>query len=305
MSYEELKKLDDARKSFEKKKASTTSKILCIYHSADLDGICSGAIMRKKFPEAEMLGYDYGQPFPWDKVDQDTHVYMADVSLPKEDMARLDHASKGFTWIDHHKSAIEECESLDLMGVQEVGKAACELCWEHLFSYDLVPLAVYLLGRYDVWDKLDTRVDPFQYGSRFHIRNGVEDDAWIDLLEDDSDIVHSFIEDGRLLYEYQMGENAKYAKARAFETEFHGLKVIACNKMLTNSMLFDTVYEPEKHDAMMVFGLRPDGMWKCSMYTTHDHVDVSMVCKELGGGGHQKAAGFLSDCVPVLPRPRL
>lgn len=281
-------------------------KILCVYHSADLDGICSGAIMRKKFPEAELFGYDYGNPFPWEKVDSNTHVYMADVSLPHGDMKRLNETSKGFAWIDHHKSAIDECRDLDLCGTQILGYAACELCWEYFFPNDEMPLAVQLLGRYDVWDHTDPRTLPFQYGARHYIQ-GVEDERWNGLLNDgywengttlEAEVI---LAHGELLYEYQQGENKKYARARAFEAEFHGLKVIACNKSLANSQLFDSVYDPNVHDAMMVFGMRKDGSWKCSLYTTHEHIDVSVLCKELGGGGHKTAAGFISKEVPILP----
>lgn len=41
---------------------------LCIYHSKDLDGVCSGAIVKHFVPDCEMFGYDYGQEFPWHLV---------------------------------------------------------------------------------------------------------------------------------------------------------------------------------------------------------------------------------------------
>ena len=35
-----------------------------------------------------------------------------------------------------------------------------------------------------------------------------------------------------------------------------------------------------------------DGLVKGSFRTTRDDVDVSLLAKKLGGGGHKKAAGF-------------
>jgi len=35
-------------------------KTVCFYHSADLDGHCSGAIVRKVFPQAQLVGANYG-----------------------------------------------------------------------------------------------------------------------------------------------------------------------------------------------------------------------------------------------------
>ena len=34
-----------------------------VYHNRDLDGFTSGAIIKLKYPDAKMIGYDYGHPF--------------------------------------------------------------------------------------------------------------------------------------------------------------------------------------------------------------------------------------------------
>ena len=36
----------------------------CFYHSADLDGHCSGAIVKMVYPECELIGINYGDKFP-------------------------------------------------------------------------------------------------------------------------------------------------------------------------------------------------------------------------------------------------
>lgn len=45
-------------------------------------------------------------------------------------------------------------------------------------------------------------------------------------------------------------------------------------------------------DAVMLIKERKEGGIKVSMRTTKDHVDVSVIAKHFGGGGHTKAAGF-------------
>ena len=52
----------------------------CFYHSSDLDGHCSGAIVKARFPECEMIGINYGQPFPWGDIEEGEIVYMVDSS---------------------------------------------------------------------------------------------------------------------------------------------------------------------------------------------------------------------------------
>jgi len=61
--------------------------------------------------------------------------------------------------------------------------------------------------------------------------------------------------------------------------------------MFGSSQLFESVYDPDMHDAMLAFGYRNHG-WVVTLYTTHAGVDVSRVAKKYGGGGHAQAAGF-------------
>lgn len=280
---------------------NTGENTVCIYHSADLDGICSGAIMRHFLPGATYLGYDYGKLFPWGLI-AGKDVYMADVSLPVDDMFRLKRQAKRFVWIDHHKTAIEEAENagFETPGALVIGKAACELTWEFLAGDRVpVPLAVTLLGRYDVWDHSDLRTLPFQYGMRMKVKEGVYDVLWSDLFSGIGDyLVRSVVQIGELILEYQAGEDAKYAKATAFEANFHGLKVVACNKGLSNSKLFDAVYDADRHDAVVLFYRQKRGTWKVSLYTSKAGVDVGAIAKSLGGGGHEKAAGYIAKSCP-------
>jgi len=104
----------------------------CFYHSADLDGHCSGAIIKKFNPKVELIGYNYGQEFPWDSIQPGEQVFMVDVSLPMPQMYKL--ASMGtLYWIDHHISAINDHEEQaaredwSIKGLRRTDRAACEL----------------------------------------------------------------------------------------------------------------------------------------------------------------------------------
>lgn len=277
------------------------SREFCIYHSADFDGICCGAIFHRRFPDAELFGYDYGKPFPWDEV-KDRDVYMADVSLPIGDMFRLREEAKSFTWVNHHKSIIEDAEAANFETPRSlfIGKAACELLWEYLYPNEEIPLAVQLLGRYDVWDHSDSRTLLFQYGLR---ALDVRDPSlffWKQLVYTGTSLIEvpDIIDKGETILGYISRDNSSYVSAASFEAEFHGLHVIACNRGLGNSQLFDSVWDESKYDAMVVFYLNKRRQWRVSLYTTRDDVDVSLVAKKLGGGGHQRAAGFVTNSCP-------
>jgi len=106
--------------------------MICFYHRGDLDGHCSGAIVRHRFPECRMVGIDYEDAFPWEKIESGERVVMVDFSLPMDLMEAIKEAYP-FTWIDHHKTAIDKAREagFETAGLLMVGKAGCELTWEY------------------------------------------------------------------------------------------------------------------------------------------------------------------------------
>ena len=136
-------------------------KPICFYHKADLDGVCSGAIVKHFVPDVELYGFDYGEEFPWalvlplerrapisdvidaDKIDRRT-VYMVDVSLPPEDMRRLAEVSN-LVFIDHHMTALFEATvsklGFAIAGLRDIRWSACELAWKYFSNLDRINAA--------------------------------------------------------------------------------------------------------------------------------------------------------------------
>lgn len=279
---------------------------ICFYHSADLDGLCSAHIVAMKYPHYQMYGINYSDPFPWDLITAETDVYMVDFSLqPFSDMEKLAGMAKSLTWIDHHKTAIENLYAdpkervtyLDkfdngLTAYLRIGIGACELCWEYLHPDEPVPYGIHLLASYDVWDHSDPNTLPFQYYARIHAQLPPGDVGLDFLTEDIAQYDRSVIGESIMLYEAQL--NAKIAKSYTYETELDGLRILAWNRHPSNSLNFKAVWDPEKHDVMCAYGYCRD-KWVVSLYTDKPEVDVSSIAKRYGGGGHKGAAGFHTD----------
>lgn len=273
--------------------------MICYYHNRDLDGFCCGAIMRRKFPNAQFVGYDYGQPFEQFVGEE---IIMADVSLPMVTMLKVAQASNyRFTWIDHHASAIMDYQ--DFFGATETpitavlqdGIAACEIAWKYFFPDEEMPFAVKLLGEYDTWRNQDahiweTMILPFQYGMR-QICNSLETFP-VYLFESKIHTeVPKITENGALILSYQAQQDEMSCRLAAFEKTFKGLRAICLNTGTRNSQTFKSVWDESKHDIMLPFSFNGK-KWTFSIYTTKDEIDCSVLAKEMGGGGHKKAAGF-------------
>jgi oligoribonuclease NrnB/cAMP/cGMP phosphodiesterase (DHH superfamily) len=289
-----------------------------IYHKADFDGIASAALVHyecRAMDDVEFIlhPYDYGdKDFDLRQLNQVAdYVYIVDFSFPMEKMKAIQDivGYNNFIWIDHHKTAIETYEKSGyrFQGITDTNYAACELAY--FFNFDELPKLnspIYLLGRYDIWQHYDTDYHDDAINLQYGLRTEKEafnpcSDFWDDLIKSDV-IQYELMKTGLLIRKYEQVQNMQYCEKYAFECLFHDLRFICVNKGQSNSMIFDDIFDPEKHDAMMVFCAFEEGgklFDRVSMYTSKD-IDLSEIAKKYNGGGHKKACGFVCDDIKQL-----
>lgn len=274
---------------------------ICIYHSRDLDGRCSAAIVRRKHPDVELYPYDYGEAIDLEQF-RDALVFMVDIALQPFDRMITLAKLCDLHWIDHHKTAIEAYEQTTsrILGRRRVGLAGCELTWAELFPDLPAPRAVTLLGRYDVWDRSDEElwdemILPFQYGLRA-IDSSPSSTIWQELLSSSASC-DGWIADGETILNYELQQHAELCRADAFFVVFDGLRAVCMNRRSCGSQLFESRWNHAEFDAMLSFGY--DGKkWTVSLYTDKPGIDVGEVARRRGGGGHKQAAGFQVERLP-------
>jgi hypothetical protein len=297
-------------------------KTVCFFHRADFDGKCSGAIVKMAYPDCELIGVDYGDAIPTDKIENADKVFIVDFSFSIPDMVKIEEALKGrggeLVWIDHHKTALDAARAAGFHpdGARLIGKGACRLTWEYyVFPGQAIPLAVSLLSAYDVFDLTDPRTLEFQYGLRLEEDTRPDNQSLWSKLFASRKTVMGVVENGKIILRYVENENRGYCRAYAFETTLEAPKgivfdprsgdpsfpyrAIAVNRGMANSKLFDSVFDPEKHDLMIIF-CRHGGRreWKVSLYAADPGVDCGAIAKVFGGGGHVSAAGFSCEELP-------
>jgi len=287
----------------------------CFYHSADLDGICSAAIVNLYHPECELFPINYGNTFYWDSIKQGETVYMVDFSLqPFGDMLRLNDMCD-LIWIDHHKSAIEEREAsgISFKGVQQSGMGACALVNDYFArkasenSDITISRPVMLLAAYDVWDHKDSRTVPFQYGIRMEdCSKNPRHPKWEELIGgSEGSYFDDIVARGETIMKYVENDNRVKASALCFDHVLPwgpGLKCLAANAGPCNSQLFESRWNPTKYEAMMLFSWRKY-RWAITLFTDRSDIDVSEPAKWFGGGGHRGAAGFNVPSLSLVGLP--
>lgn len=273
--------------------------MLCIYHIADHDGKGSAAIVKNRFPEAELLGLNHDMEIPYEEIEKHDKIVICDFALPVKYMLEL-NKKIDFTWIDHHISVIKEYDELmatgdyePIKGIRKVGTAALVLTWQYFYPEKELPEGIRLLGLNDIYDLRDRRVRPFEYAMQTNGINRPTDKVWTQLINSEVDI-KSWVEKGNAILSWVRHRNYRLVRGMAFESEYQGLKCICANMAQGQSEFFDSLDNIKNYDFMVIFFMNKKNSWNLTFYTAKDNVDVSKIAMQFGGGGHAKAAGASS-----------
>ena len=260
----------------------------------------SAAVVKLKFPDVELIGWDYGQPIP-DLAFKE--VILVDVTLPT--MFMVDNANR-ITWIDHHISAIKQMAELDPLpffdGMRNDKFAACELTWKFFFPDQEMPEIVRLLGRYDCFGHKGTPEEQtvlyFQFAARAMISNPEDAYAALTDLCKSENHVFAWTGQGLMIYNYLCVE-AQQTYAKRFSALFDGRTFACVNQERFNPINFGIDYHKDGYDGFACFWYNK-GKWSFSLYNDNGLVDCSEICKSRGGGGHKGASGFVTDNIDWL-----
>lgn len=284
-----------------------------IYHNADVDGFMCGAIMKLKYPDIKLIGYDYGMPFDLNMIYKED-VVMADISLPMRSMEIIFKMSKSFLWVDHHVSAITDFATyfsitdtvrLESVYTDEIykcdsvrgfcldtKKAACELLYKCLFPTVPISESIKLCGEYDSWRNEDKKrwnnvIVPFQFS--------------IASLVSSAEEAYNYLLDNPYTIDYLVGQGVaiqRYVKRydetsmkKSFVVNFETYRTLCVNQQRCSTGTFSSIYDENLHDMMLSFYFN-GSEWYVSLRSIKEEVDVSLIAKKYGGGGHKHAAAF-------------
>ena len=96
-------------------------------------------------------------------------------------------------------------------------------------------------------------------------------------------------------YATQCETHAYLSKFATPDGERRTLTALCMNTPVSSSEVFESIYDPNKHDIMVCYSREASGCWKYSLRSTQDYVDCSAIARFYGGGGHKGAAGFSLD----------
>ncbi len=265
-------------------------KTICYYHSADLDGIASAAIVKKVYPDVKFIGVDYGDD--WNVNDIiDSKCIIVDFSFPNMD--ELKQYPDILCWIDHHKTAMERNPKLwdsdDIDGLRNLKKSGCELTWEWFFPHEKMPRVIELIGDRDMWKFNYPETKDFTTYAHMKIKSP-GDINWDWMLDTKLEVgyIDGFSKNGKLLNEAQLDRIEKTFE-HGWDETIDGHKARFMNTNHDVSDLGSYACDKKGYPVAVVFSLKED---KILVGLRSKTVDVSVIAKKRGGGGHKFASGF-------------
>jgi len=264
---------------------------LVIYHDNCFDGFTSAWIARKAMPEATFFGGIHGHQPPW-KMVKDSTVFVLDFSYPREVMEKMFDLAKDMLVLDHHESARIICEGLAFCHF-DMERSGAGLTWDYFYPNKARPLWVNIVEDRDLWlFKFDETkaVHAYMASLQMTFRN------W-------DKIAHTPISQMRsagvsILRYINQQVNLMAKEYFIFNYREHVVAAVNCPYNFASSTA-DRLINTLDVDYAMAWFMKGDGTYQFSLRSLPDTIDVSIVAKDHGGGGHKCAAGFSMKFLPI------
>lgn len=273
-------------------------KNLVIYHSKDLDGWTSGWLLKTFLvgvPPTH-FGFDYNEtlsPFQINLIEKSDVIYLVDVSLPDDIMAK--YAEK-IIWIDHHDNRnkslshlpFKENETNHRFSASKLafdylarGKSLTES--ETLYLQDLIDL----VDTYDMWRKNSEKF-PDAYALNQYCFSLKTEDLWKELDEAIGSphklksFITNAIQIGKLMMKAIDGflDKIPVLESHNSITVYPVVAQPLCNK-------------PRNTDILVMFQMR--GIDDYSVSLRSETQNILPIAESYGGGGHPHAARFSAN----------
>ena len=273
--------------------------ITVFYHRNCSDGFGAAWAAWKKFngkTPLTFVPFNYGDPLPAIPEGQD--VYVLDLSFDPEYFASLKKKAAHVILLDHHKSAMEKILPLypaDPDVVFDMHRSGAMITWQRFFPGEPVPNLIRYVEDRDLWRwtlplSLEVTTAMASYPFDLEVWEGLFKSLGYQTLTEENPLVV----EGRSILRYQ----SQLIQTAIRETGVWGRFSSGERAFFVNSpLLTSEIGGAMKGTALFVviWSLRKDGRFSYSLRASEGGPDLSRIASRFGGGGHAKAAGFLSD----------
>lgn len=284
------------------------------YHGHCQDGLMSAAVLNNYFAErgeeATFIDAHYGKTTPSFEDLKGVQVYVVDFTFPLQDMLDIAAVADKVIWLDHHKTQQETYAALKDDGrfniVFDMERSGCGITWDYLYPEESRPPFVAYAEDHDLWTfKLpaarevnawlrtqEMTLNDYSY----LVRKDEHDLDWMNV----KNLGKTILETQRAMYA-DICNRGHWVQCQ-FLTKSLDTKIPGAETTVGTSEVGEMLYElyPDAPFSL-TYHQQDNYAWKYSLRSHKERgVDVSVLAKTYGGGGHKNAAGFILRSPPTL-----
>lgn len=252
-----------------------------IYHKNCADGFGAAWTYKQVDPDAEFIPAHHGDTPP-DVTDRD--VVIADYSYDRETLLAMKEKAKSLIVLDHHISAKEALEGLDFC-IFDMKRSGAGLTWDHFFPDKERHWLIDYIEDRDLWNhkllhthEVIAALD--SYPKTF--------ESWDNLADMPFD---ELVCEGISILRYKTQLVSHLVKNNHSTIILDGYEVPCINTPILQSEVGHALVKSGKHPfSVTYFDTAKRRIF--SLRSTDEGMDVSVIAKVYGGGGHRCASGF-------------
>ncbi len=283
---------------------SDPTPVVVFYHQDCSDGFGAALAAQMKYEGRVPLSLtplSYGDPLPEMPVDSD--IYILDFSLPVDVFLALRKTNRRVTMIDHHQTAKENYGKMfgnDPDILFDMNRSGAALAWIHFHPETPVPALIRYIEDKDLWKWLlpgsvEINSALASYPMEFPLWQ-----SFLEILERHPPEQTDLYKEGAAILRYQKRLIGQAIRNTGVKARFNeGEEGFFVNSPILNSEIGGAA--KQESPLVGIWSVKPDGRISYSLRASENGPDVSLIAQRFGGGGHRKAAGFITDRIVHHP----
>jgi len=278
--------------------------ILCIYHGKCADGFTGAWVVNRwnqDLPNPNEIEFHPGVYGDDEPPINGRHVILIDFSYDRETMILISKFAASITVLDHHKTAEANMADLEKLLycpatiIFDMNSAGCELAAEYFFPGERHPSVLHHIADRDLWnfDMMNTKaisLAVFSYEYTFenwdflmHPQN------YTQLVLDGQAINRKHTKDIEELFVGTLVWREIYVDGKLYKVATFNVPYFHSSELGNYAM------QNTDTDFALCWYISHKNEYKYSLRSIDERVDVSMIAKEFGGGGHRNSSGCSSN----------
>ena len=282
---------------------------IVLFHYPCQDGLASGWITndfhQKQNSKIELYPIQHGDIIDLEKL-TNKRVIFCDYAPSKEILDEIEKVTIKITILDHHISSQKALVDKPY-AIFNMTKSGAGLTWEYFFPNVKMPDFIQMIQDRDIWTWKIPNSREFTSGFSTVV-SGIELYDFAELFELFDDLCEYpnknifYIELGNVINKTIMMKCKQIAKEHLTKINYYknyNVCIVNCSSELTSD-LGNILSSNDNVDFAVLWKYNhPKEEYYISL-RSNNKVDVSLIAKEYGGGGHKNASGFAPKINPII-----